>query len=411
MVFFKRGIYFLYSKTGMRLARGVVSLVLAVLLIFVADSFPTPSFLLPADVAAISGTNLVYFQVRPSWGMVLVDRQKLDPLAETGRDLPLSLSPGVHQIEWVTPPFQDLYCQISVPVRSVQIGKNDCPIQMLTDPNAFVHIASLVSAPQMYTLKSLPAGQQKALLAALQQKLDMLSSTSLVQAGERYAVAGDGSVIQTATQTLQGEQRFVLDTREGSAYSCMGVSLGDGCSIDGNDCHDLCTVPWPGDNQYEMLRWNVAAIFHAQWTYTALDGASISPPTGNGAQQFVTFLVTWQDNAWQVAFHPQGESTFDDPNCISMIGVVSSDASYQNIGASHWVYVSGQKRADGCVAILQPNALDHLAPSTGPVLLDRFGVLLAANSMAAQRWQRLAVATASERSIAPQISAHAVFGS
>jgi hypothetical protein len=396
----------------MRLTRVIVSISLAIILIFLADFIPAPRFLLPPNVAPVSGPNLVYFQVRPSWGTVQVDGRKLDPLPQVNRDLPLTLTAGTHTIDWLTPPFQTLHCQLNIPLQTAHMGKNSCPVQTLTDPNAFVHIAALVTAPQMYTLRSLPQDQQDALLNVLQQRLDELTSTALVQPGERYGIADDSSAPRTVTQTLQAEQRFVLDTRgDGGTSSCSGVSLGDGCDIDGNDCHGICTVPWPGDNQYDRPQWNIGAIFHPQWTLMRPNSAATPLSIENGSQQFVTFQVAWQNSSWSAVFHPEGESTFDDPNCITMIGVVSNDARFQDTGAAHWVYVSGQNRADGCVAVLQPNAINQLAPTNGPLLLYRFGVLIAANDKAVSEWKELPAASAAERAIVERIVSHPVFTS
>jgi hypothetical protein len=394
----------------MRLVRVIVSILLAIILIFLADFIPTPRFLLPPNVAPISGRNLVYFQVRPSWGTVLVDGRKLDPLPQMSRDLPLTLTTGTHTIDWLTSPFQTMHCLLTIPWQATKTDKSSCSVQPLVDPNAFVHTAAVVTVPQMYTLHSLPTDQQRALLRALQQRLDMLTSTSLLTTGERYKLTGDQGAPKIADQTVQVQQRFLLDS-DGATGSCSGVSLGDGCAIDGNDCHSICTVPWPGDNQYAGPQWNIGAIFHPQWTLTSLNRVSTPLSVANGRQQFVTFQVAWQHNSWGVAFHAEGESTFDDPNCITMIGVVSGDARFQDTGAAHWVYVSGQNRADGCVAVLQPNAINQLAPINGPLLLYRFGVLIVVNDRAVSQWRGLPVASAAERAIVEQIVSHPVFTS
>jgi hypothetical protein len=85
---------------------------------------------------------------------------------------------------------------------------------------------------------------------------------------------------------------------------------------------------------------------------------------------------------------------------------------YQSAFPNHWTYISGTNRAQGCVAVLQPNDPTQAAPSsitTQIILLDRFGILLAASEAAAQKWPDLATASTYEHALIETILRHPAF--
>jgi hypothetical protein len=120
------------------------------------------------------------------------------------------------------------------------------------------------------------------------------------------------------------------------------------------------------------------------WDYRTQAGqllAQMQPDTmmRQGALQFVTFHITWQQSQWHVTFHPAGDSSFDNPVCISTLSEIATNPA-----------TDGSRNLD-----LTWN------------FVYRFGLLVAADEIAHQRWPELPVATEQEQAIVHQIEAMA----
>jgi hypothetical protein len=93
--------------------------------------------------------------------------------------------------------------------------------------------------------------------------------------------------------------------------------------------------------------------------------------------------------------------------------LTSSDTTYTTTQDSsrtqvNWSYLTGHNLADGCVAAIVPQQQTIPPASTPPVAycLYRFGVLLAANTLAHRYWPDLPVADAYEQQLAQQVAAN-----
>lgn len=164
------------------------------------------------------------------------------------------------------------------------------------------------------------------LIQAVQSQLDTLQSTTIVQPGERYTLEEHPGQIRTATTLLRATLHFALDTNTRVPVICKGISLGEGCTIGGQDCRLFCTPLWP---KTPGAAWDIAALFHSTWQYSTLDGKPIASSTAAAArpqreEQFVVLHVTWQQRHWQVGFEDQALSSFDDPVCVATIGSVGN---------------------------------------------------------------------------------------
>jgi hypothetical protein len=270
-------------------------------------------------------------------------------------------------------------------------------------PNQYTDQAALLTLP--VSLDALPAGPGMDLINAAQQLLDSLQSTTVVRPGERYVVAH--SRVQQAEEPLSATLHFHLETQINRPAICTGVTLGHSCMIAQQDCRRFCTLQWVRTAQ----GWDVAAIVHPMWDYRTQAGqllAQMQPDTmmRQGALQFVTFHITWQENRWHVTFHPAGDSSFDNPVCISTVSEVATNPATdgsRNLDLT-WEFVSGTPSAAGCLAEATIGQERASSPRYA-YLLHRFGLLLAANEIAHQRWPELPVATEQEQEIVRQIEA------
>lgn len=170
----------------------------------------------------------------------------------------------------------------------------------------------------------------------------------------------------------------------------------------GADCRLFCTLPWPATGN----EWDVAAIMQPVWRYVGTRTATTF--TARGYEDFITFRISWQQTRWQVSFHEQSASIFENPGCITTVDTLLRCSSYPPLQEQQelsWSFFSGANRAAGCVAlgnVLGPDGIS-LSPFSGALFLRRFGVLLAANGSAHLLLPALPQASLNEQSIARTI--------
>lgn len=395
-------------------ALGTISFVVIALVLFVSSILPLHQLqarkgLEPSPAPTpLAGSDLFYFNPLPSWGTVLLDGQPLShaPVSITSNDPPVRLPQGRHVLEWKADPFVTQRCLLLVPPQSEQTcNVTEAPA------TPFADYASLITIP--VSLAQIRQQERTALIAATQSLLDTLHSSETVQPGEPYTVGSSPPVLQRATAPLRATLRFHLDTDPQAPAQCSGVSLGRGCSIAGQDCRLFCTPLWP---KTPGPAWNIAAIFHTDWQYTTMDGQRLADTLSanhaiGATEQFVTLHITWTRGQWQVSFQNQGASSFDDPICITTIGEISTTPSYQQAPQAkmplRWTYTSARNAAAGCLAVTQVMlATSSSWPQLGDALvLQRFGVLLAANDVAHQLWPNLPIADANAQQLAQMLLA------
>jgi hypothetical protein len=161
-------------------------------------------------------------------------------------------------------------------------------------------------------------------------------------------------------------------------------------------------------------------VVRQTWDYAPLGKPSPSIQKGTdtrGDQYLVTLQITRVQHQWRATFHPQGASPFDDPNCIAVVGQITSSDKYQQLVETQqritWTYSSGQNRASGCLAtgtLHSGTTLDF--PASGDAnayLLYRFNQLQATNNLGHQLWPVLPLADKHTQNIALQIADHSVF--
>lgn len=412
---------------------GIVALVIIVVAggIFAATRFagggtnaqPTPTL--------APGSNLFYVQTSPAWGNFYVDGQKLAQMpTNPAVNLPLQLSAGIHQIVWQADPFTQR-CIIVVPpvVSQTKCLAND-PVPILKGPNKGL-TAYLITFSA--TFNDLPPSQQQPLFQAAQKALDVLQSSDTVQPGEKYADMSAPGFIATASTTLRATLRFQLDTSTSSQGACAGIffGFGNGCSINGQNCHLLCDLDssqGPPDQNIRVTpgRWNVYGIVRPTWSYTALNGQVVAqnqPDEADnlGTEYAIDLYIAYTNGQWQVTTKPPDNSNFVpiiSPSCEAANYLVAQSGyfTYSNLNLPgnpndtiNWQTADGSNLAAGCLltATAIPPQANPATPIPNPPplahCLYRFGVLLALDSEAHTLWPNLPVADVYEQSIAQSI--------
>jgi hypothetical protein len=231
--------------------------------------------------------------------------------------------------------------------------------------------------------------------------------------------SGDTAPV-TATQPLNATFSLHLDTDPNSSRSCVN-GFGDMCSYNGQNCLQLCNYA------YVYASWLVLAVYYPTWTYKTEDGQMIAqnqPDTSSnqvGTDHSALLQVAWDGKAWQVTNLSALAQTptrltltetadvvgVSNPACASFAGLINESTSYASTqGNNHiliqWSYYVGTDPADGCLAVVRPADGSFATPA---YFLYRFGLLLAANSLAHNYFPNLPMADSYEQGLAQSIAA------
>lgn len=390
---------------------------------------PTPTATL------LPGENLFYVTTDPSWGTVVVDGHTLAHLPTLGSE-PLTLSPGGHTITWSAPPLAPQKCLIYVPQLQAAAGNCSATDQMSVRSGKN---AGLQATVVEFTLQSsmLSSSQFTALSNVIQTYFDTFQATDTVQPGEQYASASAPNNVATATQPLKATLNVRLDNNPNSKLSCYSAYLGGAgpcITANGQSCYTFCNPPVVPDlsqlpkNFSYPPTWDVYAVTNVTWDYTTLSGQSVAanqPDTAGGTSiEYTTALyISWTGSQWHVSGKPAKNDTSlvyaSTPPCSVLQAILLNNSSPSNpfyaipINGQPqnllWQgYYSSHNLAQGCLAdaSIQPGDNTPIAANAPQAsVLYRFGVLLAANSLAHRWWPNLPVADAYEQGIVTQLEA------
>ncbi|HJT56507.1 MAG TPA: hypothetical protein VJ761_08430 [Ktedonobacteraceae bacterium] len=356
------------------------------------------------------GLDLFYIEGIPSWSQVSLDGHRLTHLPSIGES-PIQIPRGHHAIVWHAAPFSNQSCTMSVPP---VFASDTCRINQAVRLHAGLS-AWIISFD--VSLTSLPDDQRTALVQKVQAALDKLQSSAIIQPGEQYAAdVLTGGQLQasvttvTATQPLRATLNFQLDAAPNSQQTCAAGVLVQDCQA----CRLFCPPPNPvPQTSSEAQQWNVLALIYSTWTYTTLDGHVIARDQSNSEDHPLELGITWDGTNWHVniLFNQQTTSQ-GDLACLPAEEEIGSTGEFSLTGGEvaqsapvNWHFRADSNLAAGCLATGTP-LNDTATPTTLPIayLLDRFGVILAANIAAHQYWALNPVADKEEQKLAQQLA-------
>ena len=373
----------------------------------------------PAPTLA-PGSDAVWFVPAAPGETVQLDGRTLTALPLPGDPHPLRLSHGTHHIQWRADPFQPQSCVISVPAAPL----DTCPTTPALDP-ATARPGRIVNTGE--SLATLPKEQRAALSTAINSALATVYSAT-VQPGEYYRTLNASQLslpLTSAQQPLRATLRFEQEL--GWPEPCAVTSI-IACRAQGQDCEQLCTliVPALADSPLaidpnELKAWYAALVVGLSWTYITDDGRVLSQGAPDTAFNLTLLVVriTWNGAHWSVVpvlGDIPGLPAANDTTC----GALANDLDawvLQDFPQHPYVDVRTQVRyaadadpTDGCVGIVTATSVGigvTPTPITGtpPLLLHRFGVLLAANTAAHALWPAIPVADPSEQDLAARMAA------
>ncbi|HVB71980.1 MAG TPA: hypothetical protein VNE38_00345 [Ktedonobacteraceae bacterium] len=380
----------------------------------------------PASLPVAQTTYNYNLDGNPPWGHLYVDGQIVS-LTYKDQYAQFSMKEGLHTLLWRANPFPPQQCSISVPTGS---GVDTC--QHPDTPPIAGTTASYFTFSS--NLSMLPAYQRIALIRAAQSALDNQQSSEMVRTGELYAqtAATTGSnsssctllhiavlCFAAASQPLQATLRLQLDTDISPNAPCIAGLCGSG----NQDCRLFCDASqfYIPDLVVSPSVWQVSVIVHLLWQFSTLDGRVVADNQANtfirGQQneQQMQLNITWNGRQWGVTVASNSAYLFSGgPVCDAAMGdmynLAFADTSHNGEPSISQYPILGTVPASGCMiqVTLQSVPGAQQTPATKSsvaFVMQRFGVLLAVNSVAHRLWPFLPVVDAYEKQLAEQWAA------
>jgi hypothetical protein len=385
------------------------------------DGLPSDVDLGGARLARAGMAHALYFEPGAPWAAVSVDGHWLPRVPRYGDPSALYLSPGAHQFVWHADPFDPQTCVLSQPAAR----SDTCAHGEVVDGSTPGMVSTIVAIQP--SLTSLSSPRRTELIAAIQHVLDGQTAVETVQPGERYVDAAGSpppaawAHLPVAQAPLVATLRLKLVSDLEGAQTCH-IEYSESCEQSGQDCRFLCTLSEVAAGNV----WQALAIVRGLWTFTTPNGQGVASgiPDGlAGAGTGVILLLKWSGAAWHVAlsyFEPSVPSpgyTLPTqlggyPGCTWLLTELDAQVFAPHGGDASqqlaWHVASGPPGAAGCLAIGTGAAAAPAsvgAPLQGAYLLQRFGIILAANDTAHHRWPYLPLAGPYARELAATIAA------
>jgi hypothetical protein len=373
-----------------------------------AGMLPTPPQATPPPLAAFAANVILYEHAVP-WGTLRVDHHPgpempIPPfLGSAPHYLSFTLPPGRHTIEYEAENFPRLTCTLSVPAARSDTCPLAKPIAGTVPANSAARLLDLGA-----TLPNLVAAQQAPLRRVVQDALAVRQAAVTLRASEGY-LSADGTPT-TARQALRAVPLY-------SVNADPSVGLAGFAGL----CINLCDAdPRVDETTVAEGGWPLQAHVVVSWRYLdaggkpLLDAAPAAAPLAD--QHLILPLAIRWDDGWQI------EIPLLDPGGTSLPCLVASNMTARLANerpdggnpngsvplVAGWVSFVAAAPAEGCALVGQSIASGDGtggAAHPAPVLLYRFGLLLAANSDAHTLYPLLPVADADERALAARIVA------
>jgi len=407
---------------------GVIVLVLALLLggngavrrrILSTVVPPTPTATAPIAL----GTDNFYVESTVGWGQLFIDTKPIAHLPNMQNDAPIRLARGTHTLLWKSPPFQPMFCTVSVPNNyPTDTCKYD---SIVTNPHGMGWKISFA-----LTLDSLSPTYRDALTTLVQATIDTYTTTDIIQKGGVYVTDDMGSGQAVASEPLKVTTRYELRTDVLPHVFCGPFAFmggGIGCIINQQNCHLFCSSnnSYAGVSQ-DIRFWDVFSVVRDIREYTTMSGTVVLQHQidvlrpNNAYEHVVPLKILWHGTQWHVtlnlAENAASPTSYILPPAVCdkaqnaveqepALRVIPEPANFSVSTSAGWNYTAIQTFATSCLGIVtlaQPGSSQaHQIPA---YCLYRLGVFLAANDIAHKYWPNMPLANAQERQLAQQLA-------
>jgi hypothetical protein len=310
------------------------------------------------------------------------------------------LTPGPHTVEYRAADFPTLRCVVSVPPSA----NDTCPLANAADisdaPQAYanVRVLDLLATPD----RLLPS-QRASLDMAIAQTLATLGGATTIAPGEMYLDANANP--QRASQPL----RFNL----APTLASLSESKAHLDQLGQTPCGPVCASwvdPQTAQASASQSNWRLVVMVKPAHTVSDASGSLIT--YGQLDARFVAplaLLATRTATGWQIGLDSLRQSGGDQTQTLFCPPTLLQSLQAKSSAVSGFLTLLPHNPADGCViAVLQPNATTGAASLSG-LIIERFGVMQAANAEAAHIYPNLPLADAAAQAIAQQTYAVGVY--
>ena len=351
----------------------------ALVLTLIVNRLGATNDVAPSPLPTLARTeNTVMFVNAVPWGRLQINGRIVHVTADSIQPALLYLPSTSNTITYTAAPFPTLHCVISVP----ESPHDTCPyapVAAITIPSNGESTFRPPIIDLQATPKRLPKTSLDALIAATQQQLNTLTSSTQVLPGDHYLTANGKNA--AATQPLTVSLSYQMPTLSeiaqvgyaGCAYICpgsQGPPMGDS------------TAKGPG------VHWTLFPV--VRWQYTSAHGQTVSVHQGPSYMAPVDITANWTD-AWHVGI----ESAMQPDTLLGVALAVLSplDTVSHGVGGGAGVQLAATP-ADGFLLY----ATEGVA-----YVLYRAGALVALDSNAHHVFPTLPMASAHELAIARQL--------
>ena len=323
------------------------------------------------------------------WGRLTIDGRVVATSALSTQ--PLQLARGAHTIGYQAQFFPTLRCRLSVPA-----ARDDtCPLlaQSAIDTPSSTFGQTRILDLQA-TVNRLPAAQSQRLLAAFAVALAGLTRTGAIAQGEQYVTASGQVATATAPLTATLIPSVAASRHLYHAGQPNATQVEDACD-------PLCD--FQGSFGVDLQSWPLATYLYTAWRYMLPNGQTIIAPRPALplGQRILPFFAWWDAAGWHVSLSPLIEG---DVECALGQQQLAQLAVQTNVSGVALEPLPAADVTQGCLLLYQPPSATQPLSAAAQVLY-RYGVLLAANTVARQLFPSVGATDAAETATARRLAA------
>ncbi|HEY7849897.1 MAG TPA: hypothetical protein VIC27_07505 [Ktedonobacterales bacterium] len=326
------------------------------------------------------------------WGVLTISGRRM--AADETAGSYFQLAPGAHTVEYQAADFPTLRCVVSVPPSVA----DDCPL---------ANAAAVSDAPQAYAnerlldLLATPArllpDQRATLDTAISQALAAFGGATTTAPGELYLGASGNA--QRADAPMRFSVTPVLASMSESQSHLDGLGHAP--------CGAVCASwvdPQTALTSASQTNWRLEVMVKPAHVVSDASGSPIITYSQSDARDIgsVALLAARTPTGWQVGLDTEASDVLQAAFCPPTLLQSLQSLPGGDNGAEGLFTVLPRNPADGCViAVAQQGATPGAANSVA-LVIERFGVMQAANAQAARLFPSLPPADATAQTVATQ---------
>ncbi len=327
------------------------------------------------------------------WGVLTISGQRMPPADLVGSAF--YLSPGAHPVEFQAADFPTLRCVVSVP----RAASDTCP---LANAHALSDTPQAYASVRLLDLRATPdrlsPSERAALYAMISQTLAADGATTTIAPGELYLDAnGD-------TPRASAPLRYSITPEIASTSESLAHLNGLGATPCGPVCSSWVDLQ-SALTSASQTNWRLEVMVKPSRSVTDASGQSFTNEQSDARDIGpLTVLVVLTAAGWQVGPASAAQDITTQAQALFCPATLLEGLQGATTLAVTYLTLLPRNPADGCViVVIQPGA--GLGGVSTALLIDRFGVMQAADAAAGSDFPKLPFADSAAQAIAAQTAA------